>query len=256
MDWGNSPMAFFKDRYSKPGPGIEKDEPKKTGVALFFSILGREFFSLFKLNLLFLLFSIPIVTIPAALTAMSKITLHMVRDENYFMWSEFWETWKKEFLKSLGAGALLVVLIGLSIISIQFYTLNTSQNMLVYVPLALSWLLCFLGIVAGFYIFPMIALMNFPLKTSIKNSFLLVMVRLPYNLLVLAIIIVVGFLMVAFFPLTVPLLFVALFAILNLIAVFCAYSGMEKYVISSDAQMENPSVEKLDERHSNERENR
>lgn len=228
-------MAFFnKDRYSKPGPGIEKDAPPKKGLVLFFSIAGRELFGLFKLNLLFLLFCIPIVTIPAALTAMSRITLHMVRDENYFMWQEFWETFKKEFFKSLAAGALLATVLLLSWLSIQFYTLRLSQSMFFYILLALSWLLLLLSMMAGFYLFPMIALMDFPLKTSIQNSFLLVMARLPANLAALAANVFLIFLMVGFFPFTVPLVFVVFFAMLNLIAVFCAYSGMEKHVISSD----------------------
>ena len=39
----------------KDTPGIEKNAPKKKGIALFLETLWREFFPLIKLNLLFIL---------------------------------------------------------------------------------------------------------------------------------------------------------------------------------------------------------
>ncbi|MCD8049002.1 MAG: DUF624 domain-containing protein [Clostridia bacterium] len=45
--------------YTTPGKGVSKDEPKKTGIALFFDILGRRFWKFVNLNALYLLFSIP-----------------------------------------------------------------------------------------------------------------------------------------------------------------------------------------------------
>ena len=64
----------------KDTPGIAKDAPQKKGFARYFEILWREFFPLIKLNLLFIISCLPIVTIPAALTAMNRITVTMVRD--------------------------------------------------------------------------------------------------------------------------------------------------------------------------------
>ena len=53
---------LFPD-FAKNGPGIDKDAPPKTGLALFIDIYRREWWNIFKLNLLFLLFCIPVVTI-------------------------------------------------------------------------------------------------------------------------------------------------------------------------------------------------
>ena len=36
-------MGLFTPNYVKPGPGIDKDAPPKTGLALFFEIFIREF---------------------------------------------------------------------------------------------------------------------------------------------------------------------------------------------------------------------
>ena len=69
---------FFRKDYAAPGPGISPDEPEKTGVARFAEILSLECATLVKLNLLFLLSCIPIVTIPVAVFAMNHVVWMMI----------------------------------------------------------------------------------------------------------------------------------------------------------------------------------
>lgn len=45
--------------YTKEGPGVPKDEPPKFRLFVFFEILGRKFWNIIKVNLLFTLFNIP-----------------------------------------------------------------------------------------------------------------------------------------------------------------------------------------------------
>lgn len=45
--------------YSKPGPGIEKEEQQKRRFFLFFELFFRKFWKLIQLNLLYILFWIP-----------------------------------------------------------------------------------------------------------------------------------------------------------------------------------------------------
>jgi len=52
-------MGLFSFNYAKPGPGVEKDAPKKKGVFLYFELLGRKFFKLCQVNMLYFLFSLP-----------------------------------------------------------------------------------------------------------------------------------------------------------------------------------------------------
>ena len=53
-------MGLFNN-YEKPGPGIDKDAPKKRGVFLFFEIFLRKFKKLFQVNMLYFIFSIPVL---------------------------------------------------------------------------------------------------------------------------------------------------------------------------------------------------
>ena len=50
-------MGFFN--YSKPGPGIDKNAPKKKGVALYLELFFRKFWELIRINVLYFIFSIP-----------------------------------------------------------------------------------------------------------------------------------------------------------------------------------------------------
>lgn len=53
---------FFRN-YSKPGKGISKEDLDKSGVELYFDILFRRIWNMIKLNLLYVLVSIPAIII-------------------------------------------------------------------------------------------------------------------------------------------------------------------------------------------------
>ena len=70
---------FFHREHRAP----ERDgaPPEKTGPGRLFEILQAECGSLVKVNLLFLLSSLPLVTIPPALWAMNQVVRAMVQDQ-------------------------------------------------------------------------------------------------------------------------------------------------------------------------------
>ena len=54
-------MGLFSKNYESAGVGISKYAPKKKGIALFFDIVGRKFWKLMQVNLLYMLFFLPLV---------------------------------------------------------------------------------------------------------------------------------------------------------------------------------------------------
>lgn len=52
-------FGFFD--YNKPGPGIPEDAPPKAPIFVFLDIVGRKFWNLMKLNMLFFIFNIPAI---------------------------------------------------------------------------------------------------------------------------------------------------------------------------------------------------
>lgn len=55
-------MGLFFN-YDKPGPGVDKNAPKKKGVFRYFEIFGRKLGKLIQLNMLYFLCSLPMILI-------------------------------------------------------------------------------------------------------------------------------------------------------------------------------------------------
>ena len=94
--------------------------------------------SLFTLNLLFLLFSLPVVTIGASVTAMYTVTLRMIDKREGKVFAGFWGAFKKNFKKATIIW-MLILLALVSLFGMLLYT-NTYEG-----PLATFYTI-FMGI--------------------------------------------------------------------------------------------------------------
>lgn len=54
-------MGIFGGNYSKVGPGVSKDAPEKNRFFLLFELLGRKFFKLIQLNMIYFITLLPLV---------------------------------------------------------------------------------------------------------------------------------------------------------------------------------------------------
>ena len=61
-------MGLF-NRYLKEGPGVDPDAPVRGAAAVFFGIVGRKFWKLIQINLLYVLFNIPALVVSFFLTS-------------------------------------------------------------------------------------------------------------------------------------------------------------------------------------------
>jgi uncharacterized membrane protein YesL len=221
---------FFRD---KPRPENQPPPPPAKGVRLFFQILSRELFSLIKLNFLFYLFCIPIVTIPASYCAMTGVVVKMVRDEPYFLWHTFWNTFRLEFKKATIIGFVLIAGLAVFVLAIWYYGNlgDTYPLFLIFAIVAIFGAVMMLFV--SFSLFPMISLFDLPLITIAKNAFFLAFLSYLYNFVALAVcVILVLFasmhLQISFIPML--LLYPSL---LCLITVFSAYGGIKKHIITN-----------------------
>ena len=71
-------MGLFNSNYSKPGPGIYKDTPKKKGLNLFYEIFFRKFWKIIQLNIMYIVTLIPTFAIVFVLSGMisNKLALN------------------------------------------------------------------------------------------------------------------------------------------------------------------------------------
>lgn len=170
-------MKWLWQRWNSEGPGIPKDAPKKRGLALFAQIVGREFWELFKLNLLIVLFSLPVVTIPATHAAATRICISMSRDENVYLFRDFLEAlralaWPATLWGFAFAGCL--TLCGYA----AFIYGQLALTSLVYaIPFALALAACLLlGMVAA-HLFVLLARQSLPAWTLLRLAFMATLVR-------------------------------------------------------------------------------
>lgn len=125
---------FFHHDYSTPGPGIEKDAPEKTGPARFAEILSLECVTLLKLNLLFLLCCLPVVTIPPAVYALNFLVRKMVLDQPILFFYDFRTAFRKGLAVSYGAFALTALPLVLSGFGAAFYLGRAGESVLFFLP--------------------------------------------------------------------------------------------------------------------------
>lgn len=219
---------FFLD-YNKEGPGVQKDAPPKKGIDLFFDLFAREFTSLIKLNLLFILSCIPIVTIGPAIGAMTAVTMKMVQDEPSDLFYDFREAFKKNWKYSFISGALAVVVIFALWWVMRFYmqsdgviyNLMTSFTIVIVVFIGISCI----------YVYPMIIKVELPLKTVFKNAFLLSIAYIKYSFPTFLLCVGIFEGSIIFIPFTLPIILLFTFSFISFISSFCAWTGIKKYII-------------------------
>ncbi|MBW6425985.1 DUF624 domain-containing protein [Rhizobium sp. XQZ8] len=131
-------MRWLRDTWTKEGPGIPRNAPKKTGLALCAEIFAREWWEMVKLNILFILASLFVVTIPAAIAATARISVSLVEDRNIYLLRDFTEAFAKYFVRATLWGLAFAAAIGLGIYAIATYAHNARENLILAAPLTVA----------------------------------------------------------------------------------------------------------------------
>jgi hypothetical protein len=97
-------MSLFSGKMR--GPAVDAPPPPKGGVRRVWFLLKTHFGKFLSLNVLFLAFCVPVVTIPAAIAASDRVCLVLWREGNCFLWEEFWGEFKSELFNSLPSESL------------------------------------------------------------------------------------------------------------------------------------------------------
>ncbi len=217
--------GIFRERIPSDG------STEKSGMALLFSVTYQHLFELLKLNLLFILLCLPIITIPAALTAMGNVTLKIIREEVFFFGEDFWGVFRKNFGKSLIIGLPAGLILAASVFVITFYRAALSISLLNYVPLVIAVITVVMVLFVGAYAFPMLSTIDLPLGKILRNSLILALMRLPYNAAAFLGIAFIWLLTLVTLPVSLLIIISCLFSLSSLISSFCVWSGIRKYIL-------------------------
>jgi len=144
--------------------------------------LGR-IADLLVLNLLTLLFCLPIITAGASLTACHYIALKMVRGEESYVIKGFF----KSFKQNLKQGTIIWLLL-LGVIAILVGDLIILNNMELQYNMLIRVLIMVVGIMALFtttFIFPTLAKFDNTIMRTIKNAFVISVLQLPKTIIMI-----------------------------------------------------------------------
>ncbi|MFT3952601.1 MAG: DUF624 domain-containing protein [Oscillospiraceae bacterium] len=182
-------MGFFGG-YGNAGPGVAKNTAQKRSFFKFLEVYFRRFWKLIPLNLLFLVFCIPVVTIGPATAGITKVCRNFTQERNAFIWGDFIDSFKKNFKQSFLMGLIDIVVAGISVAGISVYGQLAAQQKIFLIPMAIYLGCMLIFLMMHFYIYPMIVSTTLSFKQIFKNSFLLVSIGAKKSLITLVIIVV------------------------------------------------------------------
>lgn len=140
------------------------------------------------MSFLWLIASLPLVTVGAATTAFYDFTLRQVRDQEGGIWSSFWSSFRRNFKKA--SLLWLLYVLGLAFLALDLYAswkMYLSAGLPALFMLSLCACVSIIFLFCTYYIYPLLAVFNFPVKKLIKDSFIMAMANLHVSITLLVI---------------------------------------------------------------------
>lgn len=268
-------MGIFNRQFQKPGPGVAKDEPEKTGFALFVSLIKQHFTTLILFNLIIVfttllaqvffalaifnnhtnLFVIIIYLLAAVVasllvgpttTAVMYCMSKFIRQDTSFIWQAFWKKWKECFTVTTLLGVIYSVITFSQIIFLLFF--NTLTQTVSFPFLIIYVIVSLVIVLLAPYYFLQAAYLELGSVALFKNSFLLSIKFLWRSLAAFFIYAFLIILQWLFFPFSVPLILILGYSIPLLIQVFCVWKpiddtfGIDKELRSRQEKSDAPVI--------------
>ncbi len=156
------------------------------------------------LNLLTVLFCIPVITVGASLTAMHYVALKMARNEECYIARDFF----KSFRMNLKQGTViwLIELFLVLVLAGDFLIMNSVEMSFGGVIKIILTVIAFVGLFTFTFVFPVLAKFENTVIRTIKNAFLIGVLQFPKTILmmILSVVPTVVFLL---FPQIMPIVF-------------------------------------------------
>ncbi|MGI6070975.1 MAG: YesL family protein [Blautia sp.] len=145
-----------------------------------FYTVGTRITDIVLLNLIYLVFCLPVVTIGAATTALYYVALKMAENKDSYIFRSFFKSFKENFRQSTIIWLILLV-IGL-FISIDFRIILAQDGSFFKIFLYLLSMTTVLLLFVLLYVFPVLSKFYNSIKATFKNAFLMSLRHLPYTL--------------------------------------------------------------------------
>ncbi len=234
-------MGWYQTLYEGNGRGEGPSGPRPKGLRLLLDILRWHWWTLVKTNILFWLCCLPLVTIPAALKAMTRVCVLLLRGEPLDLWQDWWQGFRRGFGRATGLGLAAALVLSAAGSGVGFYGRGMAENGLLAAPALLLLSAMAVAVMALPGLFCLLEFSELRAGDAVRSALLLVLVRLPQHLAVLALLAALVVLYLLAFPYSSIALAAIVLALFWLAACFAAWPGLEKYVFRT---AENPEESK------------
>ena len=210
--------------------GSTEETRRESLLNLYFDILFNASFDLIKLNLLFLLACIPLITIPAAIVGLSWVASRMVRKKEYRIWKDFWKGFSSGFGQSLFCGFLSAIIYYLSGVSILYYIQVMESSWIGLALMVLYAGLLAIPVIMSLYFFSLIATVNLSNYGIIKNAFVLSFLNFKKNSISLMLFVAAIALTVRFYPISLGVFILPVIPFLRFVDLYLQFPEIEKFI--------------------------
>lgn len=173
--------------FTREGPGIRKDAPKKKAFFVFFETYFRNFWRFIRINVIHTCLSLPIITGGMARAGITNITRNIARDKHSFGISDYFDTIRKNWKQSLAVGIInliITAILGWSIyVYFNSYLNPETKSFFNLAGFAVCMVIAIVFSIMKFYIYTLMITFDFSIKMLYKNSFKFVFANLWKNLL-------------------------------------------------------------------------
>ena len=219
-------MSIFGNR-NKEGAGLPLPEG---GFRRYAVIFATNFWKLVGLNLLFAAFSLPVITLPAALCAANRVCMLLIRNGYCFLWQDFIEEFRRSFKRSLLPAVLFLLLIFLG-----YYAMSLGLTNAGLLWSTVFWSLGIMAAVAGIcwgaYFYALVSLLDQNNRGILKNARLLCMINPGRALAVFGIIAAAVFAMAILIPVSILLMIVCVPALVQYSVCFLVNDMAEEHIL-------------------------
>lgn len=208
----------------------------------FVSIFWKYLIHFIKANLMFILFCLPVVTIPSAITGLYSICVDVVQGKTEGVFQTYKAATRKTFLKSIAVTSVFGMLFIAAATGIRFYRVFMEQNMLAIIPEGIALAV---GLVTGAMIpygYIMLAKTDLKLKDVLKNAFLLVFLEPKGTLLSFFISFFFAFVMLANFTGFYVIILLIGISIVAYAGTYFSLYGVQKHVVPKMTEVMNDNI--------------
>lgn len=139
------------------------------------------------LSLLWLIFSIPLITIGASTSALYYTATKVIRHDRGYIFRQFWSCFKSSFKQSTGAWLIYVLMLILLYTDTKLIVYLMPEGIALTIFKAVFYTFMFIFIMIAQYVFPYIARFELPLKHIVKNCAIIALRHLPWTILLVVI---------------------------------------------------------------------